>query len=318
MINGYKNDTASEVQYWSNVVISVVMGANPSLDGGSEEREEEEAQWYREKENVENVPNKLFGGWHWTTNVDTYPKVRIRVALKAPAYGVTIMLSTEHTRQGSIGSHPKAIPYDFYVWIQPAKPKISIIGGPEVICNKHDALHVLGDFNAVLHYEERIGGADITHVETIDFSKCLEDYELQKTRTTWAFYTSANKSVWFRIDRECEYVHVTCKPEGLSDQKPLVLSFFSCPRKKTGFKYCEIKRSTENNTRIAPEGPCKSIPPRSGKRTKRTLSSYAYSIQDEHGNEVKGFAKVGHIMTKFYKELLGKSARKDPIVVEVI
>ncbi|KAJ8422905.1 hypothetical protein Cgig2_028767 [Carnegiea gigantea] len=55
------------------------------------------------------------------------------------------------------------------------------------------------------------------------------------------------------------------------------------------------------------------------KMKQRQLNSFVYTIQDEHGQEIEGFDKVGSIMTKFYQELLSKqSTRRNPIDAELI
>ncbi|KAJ8424797.1 hypothetical protein Cgig2_001811 [Carnegiea gigantea] len=212
--------------------------------------------------------------------------------------------------------------------------------------NMGDAWCVLGDFNVVLHPEERMGG---------------------ETRTTGVVYTWTNKIVWPKINRvlansqwaqECEYVHVTCKPEGLSDHTPLVLSFPSCLRKKTRFKYYEIwgndpilqkivqehshrqlytllrnirgplsrlhKDRTKNKENSIPKllpvtdqtaKQASTAQPGGSfhkmfffaKMKQRQLSSYVYSIQDEHDNEVEGFDKATF-----------RSAARGPMVLVVL
>jgi len=37
---------------------------------------------------------------------------------------------------------------------------------------------ILGDFNAILHKEERIGGEEVQYGDSKDFQCCLEDCEL--------------------------------------------------------------------------------------------------------------------------------------------
>ena len=65
---------------------------------------------------------------------------------------------------------------------------------------------VLGDFNAVLHPDERIGGEKPQNAEMNEFAKCLEECELQEVRSTSAFFTWTNKSVWSKIDRMVQIV----------------------------------------------------------------------------------------------------------------
>jgi len=63
---------------------------------------------------------------------------------------------------------------------------------------------VKGDFNAVYHPGDRIGGEEVHHMETNDFANCLEESRLAEGRTTGAFYTWTNKTIWSRIDKVLE------------------------------------------------------------------------------------------------------------------
>ncbi|KAJ8420487.1 hypothetical protein Cgig2_025401 [Carnegiea gigantea] len=51
----------------------------------------------------------------------------------------------------------------------------------------------------------------------------------------------------------------------------------------------------------------------------RKLATYSYTPQDEHGNQVEGFNKVGQVMLNYYKHLLGSHTehrkRIDPVVI---
>ena len=64
-----------------------------------------------------------------------------------------------------------------------------------------DAWCVLGDFNDVLSHEDRIGGEDVQYMEMVDFKRCLEETELTELKTTGAYYTWTNRSIWSKIDR---------------------------------------------------------------------------------------------------------------------
>ncbi|KAJ8435261.1 hypothetical protein Cgig2_026000 [Carnegiea gigantea] len=110
---------------------------------------------------------------------------------------------------------------------------------------------VMGDFNSVLHPRERIweGGEDIHHVEIRDFSQCLRVCDLQEVRSTGAFVTWTNKTVWSKIDRvvansiwhmDMGYTHVQHLTEGLFDHTPLKINFPHCQSRKSIFRFCEM------------------------------------------------------------------------------
>ncbi|KAJ8422241.1 hypothetical protein Cgig2_030848 [Carnegiea gigantea] len=48
------------------------------------------------------------------------------------------------------------------------------------------SLGVLGDFNAILHPEERIGGDDVLYTDIKDFAQCIKDCDMQEIRISEA------------------------------------------------------------------------------------------------------------------------------------
>ena len=93
---------------------------------------------------------------------------------------------------------------------------------------------ILGDFNAVLHQGDRIGGVDVMDSETRDFAECIQACNLQEFQYEGAFFTWTNKTIWSKIDRAFHnelwyeafsFTHVQLLTQGLSDHTPLSLSF---------------------------------------------------------------------------------------------
>ncbi|KAJ8423045.1 hypothetical protein Cgig2_021864 [Carnegiea gigantea] len=102
-----------------------------------------------------------------------------------------------------------------------------------------EAWCIMGDFNAVLHPQERLEGEEVQHREVVDFAKCLDDCDIQET----------NKTVWLKIDRVLvnsywyngiRYTHVQSLAAHLSDHAPLKITFPACPRMKSNFMFCEM------------------------------------------------------------------------------
>jgi len=58
-----------------------------------------------------------------------------------------------------------------------------------------DPWRILGDFNAVLHQGDRIGGVVVTNGETRDFAECTQLSSLQEFQYEGAFFTWTNKTV---------------------------------------------------------------------------------------------------------------------------
>ncbi|KAJ8422236.1 hypothetical protein Cgig2_012330 [Carnegiea gigantea] len=56
-----------------------------------------------------------------------------------------------------------------------------------------DAWCVIGDFNAVLHLHDRIGGDDIQDIEVRGFVKCINECELTELRSCGNYYSWSNR-----------------------------------------------------------------------------------------------------------------------------
>ncbi|XP_074299724.1 uncharacterized protein LOC141630876 [Silene latifolia] len=79
------------------------------------------------------------------------------------------------------------------------------INGPWMVC---------GDFNAILDYNERIGGAPVSYADVLPLAQVTQDCNLVDLNATGAFFTWNNKheiddKVYSRIDRECSLQHRT-------------------------------------------------------------------------------------------------------------
>ncbi|XP_074318700.1 uncharacterized protein LOC141655522 [Silene latifolia] len=110
---------------------------------------------------------------------------------------------------------------------------------------------IMGDFNNVLHSDERIG-SPITQAEVQGFQECVDDCGLYDVVTSGTFFTWNNKQegvarVFSRIDRVMvndQWIlqgpsgTVTFLPEGLYDHSPCLMELWhSFPRQKSRFMY---------------------------------------------------------------------------------
>jgi len=65
---------------------------------------------------------------------------------------------------------------------------------------------VVGDFNAVLCPQDRIGGDDIQDSEVKDFTECINAREITEMQSSGHFFSWSNrgrngKRIWSRIDK---------------------------------------------------------------------------------------------------------------------
>ncbi|KAJ8420048.1 hypothetical protein Cgig2_006567 [Carnegiea gigantea] len=96
-----------------------------------------------------------------------------------------------------------------------------------------DAWCVIGDFNAVLHPHDRIGGDDIQDIEVRGFVECINECELMSC-VAISNRGHNGQRIWSRIDKAFtnmdwytiyDYPHVEYMAEGLSDHSPLRIPF---------------------------------------------------------------------------------------------
>ncbi|KAK4721641.1 hypothetical protein R3W88_011874 [Solanum pinnatisectum] len=60
---------------------------------------------------------------------------------------------------------------------------------------------VMGDFNSILHVEDRIMGSQVQETELRDFKQCLLDTRLTKLKTVGRNYTWTNGHTYSSIDK---------------------------------------------------------------------------------------------------------------------
>ncbi|RAL38049.1 hypothetical protein DM860_000743 [Cuscuta australis] len=118
--------------------------------------------------------------------------------------------------------------------------------------NMQKAWCVLGDFNAIMGTEDKIGGLPVKGEETKEFCDCIRYCDLDEIPYTGARYTWSNKQghekrIYSKLDwafsnMEWMLRHGTktlVGEEGISDHSPLILTTIDNKHRST-FKYCEM------------------------------------------------------------------------------
>lgn len=97
---------------------------------------------------------------------------------------------------------------------------------------------LMGDYNAVIHVDDRLNGAEIQEQETRDFTDFLFETGLTELKTVGRKYTWTNNHIYSKIDRavvngdwmiRLPHLEVTVLDPGFSDHSPLSITFDNHP-----------------------------------------------------------------------------------------
>ncbi|XP_060195312.1 uncharacterized protein LOC132624568 [Lycium barbarum] len=119
--------------------------------------------------------------------------------------------------------------------------------------NRKEPWIILGDFNVVLHRDDRLGGNTVTLAEVTDFQNCIDNCGLEEMANSGNTYTWSDKQaarIFSKIDRvlvngewvdQMPTITAHVLPEGISDHCPIVVqSLQSSSIKAKSFKYCNV------------------------------------------------------------------------------
>ncbi|KAJ8430000.1 hypothetical protein Cgig2_033925 [Carnegiea gigantea] len=194
------------------------------------------------KENELEVAQRLSGGWQWHTNASRDEKGRLWVAWRPNNYSMEVLTSTHQLIHCKVRTlMDQKMMYITYVYGDNSKTMRRQLWEDIEAISIHMSTPwgVMGDFNSVLHPNERLGGNAIEEGDIRDFAKCLLRSELHELKSTGAFFSWNNKKVWSRLDRMLvndlwyelnDFSHLERVNESLLDHTPLVLTFPYSPR----------------------------------------------------------------------------------------
>ncbi|WMV54733.1 hypothetical protein MTR67_048118 [Solanum verrucosum] len=103
-----------------------------------------------------------------------------------------------------------------------------------------DSWLIMGDFNTILHIEDRSNGAPVKEAEIRDFNKFLVETGMMEMKAVGRDYTWTNEHVYSRIDRAIVNAHWIQKWAHMeanimdprcSDHSPLCVALFTIEKK---------------------------------------------------------------------------------------
>ncbi|VFQ84121.1 unnamed protein product [Cuscuta campestris] len=119
--------------------------------------------------------------------------------------------------------------------------------------NMKESLRVIGDFNAVLEPQDRIGGNNVTEDETQDFKACMSMCHPEELPSEGSYYTWNNKQtqgsrIYSKLDRVMTNMEWLLQvgnktqiiEERISDHCLLLIRTQNQERRNVGFRYCDM------------------------------------------------------------------------------
>ncbi|KAJ8435393.1 hypothetical protein Cgig2_009644 [Carnegiea gigantea] len=194
---------------------------------------------------VQAVANRLFQGWEWHHNFNQTAKGRIWVSWKPQVYSIQILKVTDQLihcvilKVSTLDKFFIISVHGFNLAQQRHALRLDLQG---IAAYVTEAWCVLGDFNAILHTEDRMGGIEVTDSEIRDFVDCVFNCELQEMQSTGAYYSWTNKTIQTRIDRVFnnspwyngfDNTHMSYMANSLSDHNPILIRFPTTTKPRT-------------------------------------------------------------------------------------
>ncbi|XP_060178390.1 uncharacterized protein LOC132608382 [Lycium barbarum] len=197
--------------------------------------------------------------------------------------------------------------------------------------NRKEPWIILGDFNVVLHRDDRMGGNPVTLAEVTDFQNCIDNCGLEEMANSGNKYTWSDKQaarIFSKIDR------VLVNGEWV-DQMPTITAHANQDREALRRVQRQLQQTALNDAIQREENElnvkfrrsvflAESLLLQRSKATwirqgddntkyffsmikKRKLIQTITQIQDEHGQRQHEQAQVVEVLVRYYQQLLGDS-----------
>ncbi|XP_019261589.1 PREDICTED: uncharacterized protein LOC109239475 [Nicotiana attenuata] len=182
--------------YKQNEVLEFIKGNNKAIIALVE---------HRVKEHKTNkVIKKIASGWKWTSNSSTRHKSRIWVIWDPRIYTFEPVEVDEQLIHGQIRIISKSITFGFSAiyGLHTIKDRLNLWKKLRQIHSMQQGPWLaMGDYNAVLHAQDRQHGSEIQDVKTKDFKEYMNDTGMNELQYVGRNYTWTNNHTYSRIDR---------------------------------------------------------------------------------------------------------------------
>ncbi|KAH0773570.1 hypothetical protein KY290_010707 [Solanum tuberosum] len=194
------------------------------------------------------MASKLFGGWGYITNLADHYNGRVWVTWRPDWFKVTLISSNPQAITCEVEN--VALQREFIFTIVHAfntrEERRSLWSYlEEVNAGINIPWLIMGDFNALLKMEDRLGGNPISLVEVADFQNCVERCGLLEMIQKGSRYSWSDRHGDNRILSKLDWVFVNTDwlnsmpdyyanfmPEGINDHCPVKLMILNGPSRK--------------------------------------------------------------------------------------
>ncbi|XP_070005030.1 uncharacterized protein [Nicotiana sylvestris] len=160
---------------------------------------------HRVKEHKTNeVIKKIAPGWKWISNASASHKIRIWVIWDPRIYTFEPMEVDEQLIHGQIRIISKAVMFGFSAiyGLHTIKDRLKLWSKMRQIHSiQQGPWLAMGDYNVVLHTQDRQYGSEVQEMETKHFKEYMKDTRMNELQYVGRSYTWTNNHTYSRIDR---------------------------------------------------------------------------------------------------------------------
>jgi len=214
---------------------------------------------------VDMIANNIFPGWRWISNFDMHHGGRVWVAWKPSLYDVRLLSKAEqyvHCEVNSLSVN-RTFHMTFVYGHNLDQHRASLWEDlANIADNMSYAWCCLGDFNALLNANDRVGGNPVEDTDIQELQTFMQRCEVFEPPSSGPYYSWTNKTIRSRLDRvfinhwwhDCfDYTLAKYLPQGLSDHTPVLLHFPATVKPRTSFQFCDMWTSQPEFDRLVLE-----------------------------------------------------------------
>ncbi|XP_019257656.1 PREDICTED: uncharacterized protein LOC109235863 [Nicotiana attenuata] len=190
------------------------------------------------------IMGRIAPGWNWVSHFSSNNKSRIWVIWDPRIYAFNPFEIDEHLIHGQISTVSKLFTIGFTAicGLHTIKDRLHLWSKLRLIHSTQQGPWLaMGDYNAVLHEQDRQYGSTVQDMEIKDFKEFLQDTGMNELQTVGRGYTWTNNHTYSRIDRglvnaswmlTMPSLRIQVLEQSMYDHSPLKLMITHIQRKK--------------------------------------------------------------------------------------